>query len=67
ILIVPVGHSGLNGTLMIRGPKADYDQWAEWGNEGWAWKDVLPLFKKVILSLSNTSSTPAILIPYPLV
>ncbi|KAF8313587.1 alcohol oxidase [Clavulina sp. PMI_390] len=40
------GSSGMNGTLMVRGTKHDYDQWAEMGNEGWAWNDVLPLFKK---------------------
>ncbi len=39
--------SGFNGTLMIRGAKADYDEWEELGNKGWSWRDVLPLFKKV--------------------
>lgn len=33
--------------LILRGVKDDYNQWAEMGNEGWAWNDVLPLFKKV--------------------
>ena len=32
---------------MIRGAKADYDEWEDLGNKGWSWKDVLPLFKKV--------------------
>ena len=39
--------SGLNGTLMIRGTKDDYNHWAALGNPGWGWDDVLPLFKKV--------------------
>lgn len=39
--------SGLNGTLMIRGTKDDYDHWRNLGNPGWGWDDVLPLFKKV--------------------
>lgn len=38
--------SGLNGTLMIRGSKVDYDDWAAKGNVGWGWDDLLPLFKK---------------------
>jgi choline dehydrogenase-like flavoprotein len=45
-------NSGLNGTLMIRGSKADYDNWAAMGNEGWSWNDVLPLFKKVCKNYS---------------
>jgi choline dehydrogenase-like flavoprotein len=32
---------------MIRGCKADYDEWEALGNPGWSWNDVLPLFKKV--------------------
>ena len=32
---------------MIRGSKADYNNWAAMGNEGWSWDDILPLFKKV--------------------
>lgn len=41
------GTSNCNGTLVIRGCAADYDQWAnEFGCEGWAWKDVLPFFQR---------------------
>lgn len=32
---------------MLRGTKVDYDNWANLGNVGWSWNDVLPLFKKV--------------------
>ncbi|WP_370584871.1 GMC family oxidoreductase N-terminal domain-containing protein [Paracoccus sp. IB05] len=31
--------------LYIRGARQDYDQWAALGCQGWAWSDVLPLFK----------------------
>ena len=40
------GSSSLNGLLYVRGQCEDYDDWAEQGNQGWAFKDVLPYFKK---------------------
>lgn len=40
------GSSSLNGLLYVRGQPQDYDRWAQMGNRGWAWEDVLPLFKR---------------------
>jgi choline dehydrogenase len=40
------GGSSLNAMIYIRGAAADYDAWAEAGCNGWAWKDVLPAFKR---------------------
>lgn len=40
------GCSSINGMIYMRGQAADYDGWAAEGNPGWAWKDVLPLFKQ---------------------
>ena len=40
------GSSSLNAMVYIRGQQTDYDDWAAAGNTGWAWKDVLPYFKK---------------------
>ncbi|VXC76349.1 Alcohol dehydrogenase (acceptor) [Pseudomonas sp. 8Z] len=39
------GSSSINGMIYMRGQAADYDGWAAAGNSGWAWDDVLPLFK----------------------
>lgn len=41
------GSSNINGMVSIRGNKACYDHWAELGNEGWAFKDVLKNFKSI--------------------
>lgn len=40
------GSSSLNGLLYVRGQSQDYDRWRQMGNTGWAWDDVLPLFKR---------------------
>ncbi|WP_421779795.1 GMC family oxidoreductase [Kiloniella litopenaei] len=40
------GCSSINGMIYMRGQARDYDQWRQMGNTGWAWDDVLPLFKR---------------------
>ncbi|WP_340109712.1 choline dehydrogenase [Pikeienuella sp. HZG-20] len=40
------GSSSLNGLLYVRGQPQDYDRWAQMGAIGWAWDDVLPLFRR---------------------
>ena len=52
------GTSAINGLVYIRGQKEDYDHWAQLGNAGWSYDDVLPLFKRlsdahIFLSLFN--------------
>ncbi|CAH1772314.1 unnamed protein product [Owenia fusiformis] len=40
------GSSSINANSYVRGSKHDYDMWAEMGNTGWSYEDVLPYFKK---------------------
>jgi len=40
------GGSSLNAMVYIRGQARDYDEWAEMGCDGWAWRDVLPVFRR---------------------
>lgn len=40
------GSSSSNAMCYIRGHAQDYDEWAAAGCEGWAYKDVLPYFKR---------------------
>ena len=42
------GTSSINAMVYQRGAAEDYDGWAELGNEGWAYEDVLPIFKKMM-------------------
>ncbi|MFL2934819.1 MAG: GMC family oxidoreductase [Thalassobaculaceae bacterium] len=40
------GSSSINGHVYNRGQKMDFDTWAQKGNKGWGYADVLPYFKK---------------------
>jgi choline dehydrogenase len=40
------GSSAVNGMVYTRGLPSDFDRWADLGNQGWGFADVLPYFKK---------------------
>ena len=41
------GSSAINGLVFVRGQRVDYDTWAQFGNRGWSYDDVLPVFRKM--------------------
>ncbi len=47
-----IGGSGaINGQVFLRGLPDDYDTWASWGNDEWAYLKVLPYFRKMEMDL----------------
>jgi choline dehydrogenase len=40
------GSSSINGMIYVRGQPEDFDHWAQLGNRGWSWDNVLPYFKQ---------------------
>jgi choline dehydrogenase len=41
------GSSAINGMAFVRGQAQDFDTWAQMGNQGWSYADVLPFFKRM--------------------
>ena len=41
------GSSSINGLVFVRGQSNDYNTWAQMGNRGWSYDDVLPYFKRL--------------------
>ena len=41
------GSTLINGMIFVRGQPKDFDGWAQSGNRGWSWTDVLPYFRKI--------------------
>ena len=41
------GSSAINGLVFVRGQPLDFDSWAQMGNRGWGYADVLPIFRRL--------------------
>ena len=41
------GSGSVNGLVFLRGSPHDYDRWAQSGARGWAYDDVLPIFRRL--------------------
>jgi choline dehydrogenase len=41
------GSSAINGMAFVRGQAQDFDTWAQLGNVGWSYADVLPFYKRL--------------------
>jgi len=51
------GSSSINGHIYNRGQRADYDVWAQMGNRGWSYAEVLPYFKRSERRIGNADDT----------
>ncbi|CAG9243749.1 GMC family oxidoreductase [Paraburkholderia caribensis] len=49
------GGSSINAQIALRGTPGDYASWVKSGADAWAWKDVLPFFKKLENDLDYTN------------
>ena len=49
------GSSSINGMIYVRGQREDYDGWAQMGNRGWSYADVLPYFKRAEMNEAGGS------------
>ena len=41
------GSGSINAMIYVRGQEQDYEDWAQAGNKGWSYRDVLPYFRKL--------------------
>ena len=41
------GSSAINGLAFVRGQAQDFDSWAQMGNRGWSYDEVLPFFRRM--------------------
>jgi choline dehydrogenase len=51
------GSSSINGHIYNRGQRMDFDGWAQKGNRGWGYNDVLPYFRRTENRIGNADDT----------
>ena len=51
------GSSAINGHIYNRGQRMDFDTWAQMGNRGWGYADVLPYFRRMERRLGDSDPT----------
>ena len=51
------GSSSINGHIYNRGQRMDFDTWAQLGNRGWGYADVLPYFRRMERRLGDGDDT----------
>jgi choline dehydrogenase len=51
------GSSSINGHVYNRGQPLDFDTWAQFGNRGWGYADVLPYFRRTERRIGNGDDT----------
>ena len=53
------GSSSINGHIYNRGQRMDFDTWAQRGNRGWGYADVLPYFRRSERRLGDGDDRPS--------
>ena len=51
------GSSAINGHIYNRGQRMDFDSWAQHGNQGWGYSDVLPYFRRCEHRIGSADET----------
>jgi choline dehydrogenase len=51
------GSSSINGHIYNRGQRMDFDGWAQRGNRGWGYNDVLPYFRRTERRIGEADDT----------
>jgi choline dehydrogenase len=51
------GSSSINGHIYNRGQARDFDTWAQFGNRGWGYADVLPYFRRMERRIGDGDDT----------
>jgi choline dehydrogenase len=52
------GSSSINGMVFVRGQAQDFDTWAQMGNRGWSYAEVLPFFKSMESMPARATGSP---------